>query len=74
MMTRKDYQRAAEIVNEQWNATGILYDVNNGKLTPEQVRAVLKLVATDMENAFVRFFQGDNPRFDEKRFREACRK
>ena len=25
-----------------------------------------------VENAFVEFFEGDNPRFDETRFRAAC--
>lgn len=26
-----------------------------------------------MEESFVKFFRNDNPRFDEKRFRQACK-
>ena len=31
-----------------------------------------KVVANQLEEAFVEFFQDDNPRFDEERFRFAC--
>jgi hypothetical protein len=30
-------------------------------------------VANVVEDTFVRFFIADNPRFDEKRFRDACK-
>lgn len=57
-MTKKDYIKAANIINKKWNAKGFggvdyLYMV---------------------ERAFVDFFMNDNPRFDVKRFIRACRK
>ena len=51
MMSRKDYQRAAEI---------IAYASLNAR------------ERTMLEDAFAEFFRGDNPRFDEGRFREAA--
>lgn len=37
---------------------------------------IIRMKQTDftgaMEDAFVEFFRNDNPRFDEKRFRQAC--
>lgn len=34
--------------------------------------ATLRTTAMQCENAFVEFFRGDNPSFDEVRFRAAC--
>jgi hypothetical protein len=34
----------------------------------------IKEYAYLIEDIFVRFFRGDNPEFDETKFREACRK
>lgn len=58
MNTKKDYERAAKIVRE--------FRLHN-----------LEYAATDrcadlIQESFVRFFQDENPRFDEKRFRAAC--
>jgi len=53
MMTRKDYEKAADITRWEWRNGGT--------------------GAQSVEDAFVTFFRGDNPRFDEKRFREACK-
>lgn len=33
----------------------------------------LRTTKLAIENAFVELFSGDNPAFDERRFREACR-
>jgi hypothetical protein len=33
----------------------------------------IKEIASVMTNIFVKFFRNDNPRFDEKRFRQACK-
>jgi hypothetical protein len=57
MCTRKDYERAAKIVRSVKNQH-LPTDECNG---PNLVR-----------EAFVMFFQEDNPRFDADRFREAC--
>ena len=66
MMSRKDYVRAAEQVVRLRNTA-----------KEEQVRYndhlhTLAYVAGHVEDAFVSFFRGDNPRFDEVRFRAAC--
>lgn len=74
MMTRKDYTRAAALVNEHWHAMALTRNIKNGKLSEAQSREVMKLVALQLEDTFIQFFEGDNPRFDETRFREACRK
>ena len=34
----------------------------------------LPKLATKLEEVFVEFFEGDNPRFDRERFLTACRK
>lgn len=53
-MTKKDYNKAAEIVRQDSNKNGDIFS---------------KL----MEDSFVKFFRNDNPRFDETRFRQACK-
>ena len=58
MSTRKDYIRAASIVREY---------------TRDYGPGIEKEIATRIASqVFVEFFCGDNPRFDEKRFLEAC--
>jgi hypothetical protein len=56
-MSKKDYERAAELVQ---TARGIVETRGEN--------AGCKL----MESTFVLFFMDDNPRFDEARFRAAC--
>ena len=56
-MTKKDYERAATIVQF----------MRSGLHTPNQ-----EVIALGAEHAFVELFTGDNPRFDEARFRAAC--
>jgi hypothetical protein len=50
MMTRKDYKRAAEIVNTEPKRSDRLF----------------------LAMTFVKFFIGDNPRFNAERFVDAC--
>ena len=56
MNTRKDYQRAAKIVQ----------DIAKEDFTDDQQLSGV------VEDAFVVFFQADNPRFDPDKFRKAC--
>jgi hypothetical protein len=53
-MTKKDYQKAAEIVKQD--------SISNGDIFSRL-----------MEESFVKLFRNDNPRFDERRFRTACK-
>jgi len=57
-MTKKDYIRAANLVK-----TRLTNQKKNSKL----------LDMSFLEDAFVELFQSDNPRFDERRFRQACK-
>ena len=57
-MTKKDYIRAANLVK-----TRLANQKKNSKL----------LDMSFLEDAFVELFQSDNPRFDERRFRQACK-
>ncbi len=59
-MTKKDYIKAANIINKRWNPPAGCFS------------GVIELYM--MERAFVEFFKDDNPRFDVKRFIQACRK
>ncbi len=56
MMTKKDYNRAVEIIREH-----SLPGIRNHQIRRDS-----------MINAFCELFQGDNPRFDSLRFRKAC--
>lgn len=67
MQTRKDYVKAAEIVGKFWSD---YYNAPSG--SEEQLRKEMK--ARSIELAFVAFFSGDNPRFNESKFCVACRK
>lgn len=58
MMSKKEYIRAAEIVR-----------LNRPNGTTKALIETRNL----LEDSFVEFFRGDNPRFDEDRFREACK-
>lgn len=71
-MSKKDYIAAAKIVAENYNATDLVQPING--LNAAQKRMVLGLISRSMEDAFVQFFRADNGRFDESRFREACKK
>ena len=62
MMTKKDYIRAAEIVR---NVRVMAYEFDSDADDVDPSAFV--------EDAFVTFFTHDNPRFDETRFREACK-
>jgi hypothetical protein len=55
--SKKDYIRAAEIVQCYLSNVATKHEQN---------------AAPYMKDAFVEFFRGDNPRFDEQRFRAAC--
>lgn len=56
-MTKKDYIVAARM----------LYDLNNSNNSNNSI------IAIEVENFFVKFFSNDNYRFNESRFREACK-
>jgi hypothetical protein len=56
MMSRKDYERAAEIVQNT-----LKYETG-GAFSPAKV----------LVNGFIDLFLGDNPHFDQARFRAAC--
>lgn len=57
MMSRKDYERAAKIVRD---TCGLYHGTTDS------------CEASIVREAFVAFFQGENPRFDADRFRSAC--
>lgn len=59
-MTKKDYERAAWII-QRWAAS----DDGHTPHAPGDC-------TNDMISAFVEFFEGDNTRFDAARFRRAC--
>lgn len=67
-MTRKDYIKAAKLVHDKRvHARDTTFPVFGGKQ-----RLYEENVATELEEAFIEFFREDNPRFDEKKFSEAC--
>jgi len=67
-MTKKDYIKAAKMVKEMRA---------EAQATSRTIGAKQRLyeenVSSEMEDVFAKFFRNDNPRFDEKRFREACK-
>jgi hypothetical protein len=75
MNTKKDYERAASIVQKM--SEGLATE-DIGPLLPilpfdESLRNKCKgAVVWTVREAFVVFFSGDNPRFDVDRFRAAC--
>lgn len=56
-MTKKDYERAASLIQTA------------AEMAVERTEHQVVKVMTE---TFVLFFQDDNPRFDEARFRRAC--
>lgn len=66
-MTKKDYIKAAKIVN----------DIRTHAKTLSRVSCAQQIhdsenTAIEVENAFILLFQEDNPRFDKTRFLAAC--
>ena len=58
MMTKRDYEKAAEIVRN----SPIAHDTDKEIYSP----------AIYIMQAFVELFSNDNPRFDAARFKKAC--
>jgi hypothetical protein len=67
-MTKKDYIKAAKMVSERRRDA----QSTSRAIGPKQ-RLYEENVSTEMEDDFVRLFSNDNPRFDENRFRQACK-
>lgn len=67
-MTKKDYIKAAKMVKEMRVEARATSRVIGAKQ-----RLYEENVSTEVEDAFAKFFRNDNPRFDEKRFRQACK-
>ena len=74
-MTKKDYIAAARLVQAK-NEQALSHAVARS-MTVRVARGTsyryLKRVADELEDSFVQFFAADNVRFDEKRFRTACK-
>ena len=67
-MTKKDYIKAAKLVSEMRT------DARSPHRTiAAKQRLYEENVSVEVEDVFVKFFYNDNPRFDENRFREACK-
>jgi len=64
-MTRKDYNRAAKIVRD--------YRTTFSKPGMGRSHDEVQKTTDAIENAFVDFFQEDNPRFDAYTFRQLCK-
>lgn len=67
MTSKKDYIRASKIVREYYNNAPTIGRDGAGE------DIILSDSAQAVENAFVLFFVGDNPQFDTKKFRLACK-
>ena len=67
-MTKKDYIKAAKMVSEM----RVSANSTSRAIGPNQ-RLYEENVSVELEDVFVKFFRNDNPRFDEKRFRQACK-
>ena len=71
MNTKKDMIRASKIVQDLY-----LHVYENGTAVGRDDKGFIVLRLSKpiaVEDAFVEFFQTDNPAFDEKRFRLACK-
>ena len=67
-MTKKDYIKAAKMVSElRMNAQA------TSRIIGAKQRLYEENVSTVVEDVFANFFRNDNPRFDEDRFRKACK-
>jgi len=70
-MTKKDYDKAAKIVQDLYLTA---YQPRNQVSTDEDGEPVYDChLPIAVENAFIQFFQNNNPRFDRDRFVKACR-
>lgn len=67
MTSKKDYIRASKIVREYYELAPTIGKDIDGEDIIDVSRAQVA------ENAFVWFFEGDNPQFDAKKFRLACK-
>jgi hypothetical protein len=67
-MTKKDYIKAAKMVKEM----RVSAHSTSRSIGPKQ-RLYEENVSVEMEDSFVKLFRDDNPRFDENRFRQACK-
>ena len=67
MNTRKDFERAAEIVKDFYLSADPVGRDDNGQYVVDA------RVAVAVESAFVSFFRGDNPQFDKEKFLAACK-
>lgn len=68
MMTRKHYQQAAEILRAERAHTDLLL---NGRLIDSVENRSRRSAISRIEDALIEMFIDDNPRFDERLFREA---
>lgn len=66
-MTKKDYIKAAKIVSEMCNDAR-----SSSRVIGAKQRQYEENVAVEVADAFVKLFEGDNPRFNRSRFLEAC--
>lgn len=69
-MTRKDYQKAAELINAHIQAM-IKRDLARAEGPLLEYEDIV-LAHVHMTNLMVEFFRSDNPNFKEGEFREAC--
>jgi hypothetical protein len=69
-MTKKDYIKASKIVQDLY-VQAFNNEPSREDDDGESVYDCSKPIA--VENAFVQLFTDDNPQFDEKRFRLACK-
>lgn len=67
MMTKKNYERAAALVQALYVAAEVSKVRDSEELAEEKKRA-----ADTAKRTFVMFFSDDNPKFDEVRFHGAC--
>lgn len=70
-MTKKDYTAAARIAAPYHEAAR---EAAAARIAAPYHEATVRFAAQEVENAFVLLFKQDGGRFDEERFREACRK
>lgn len=68
MMTKKHFESAAKIVQKHFDSDRALILTMALKATERPYKN-----ATMVMEAFVTFFENENPRFDAMKFREACK-
>lgn len=66
-MHKKDYVKAANIVREMRKEA-----LKAGEQHGDTERFYREKFSTAVTNAFVKLFDGDNPRFDKEKFISAC--